>query len=198
MDVLPEPPQAVPQPRLPTVHLIVTDPLKTTANAFGLFHEYLFHPLHDPDTFKNLDDLSNVVAPAPPPSQQERVRDPPWPFANMSIWRLMRWANSGSWSKSEGEVNRLVSDVLTASDFHAEDLQNFNVRCENHHLNTANKASPMGTILRVPLSLSKSPPVNQVTRRRRFLIGFYMPSRPPFIPMRRLHSPAINSNVTLT
>ena len=144
MDVLPEPPRAVPQPRLPTVHLIVTDPLKTTANAFGLFREYLFHPSHDPDTFKNLNDLSNVVAPAPPPSQQERVRDPPWPFANMSIWRLIRWANSGSQSKSEGEVNRLVSDVLTASDFHAEDLQNFNVRCENHRLNTANKASPNG------------------------------------------------------
>ena len=46
--------------------------------------------------------------------------------------------------KSEGEVNRLFSDILTASNFHAEDLQNFNIHCENHCLDTANKASLLG------------------------------------------------------
>ncbi|KAJ7181996.1 hypothetical protein C8R46DRAFT_1210480 [Mycena filopes] len=35
----------------------------------------------------------------------------------MSIYRLMHWANSGSNSKSELEVTRLVSEVLTADDF---------------------------------------------------------------------------------
>ena len=146
-DVLPEPPWAVPQSRLPTVYLIITNPLKTAANTFGLFRKYFFHPSHDLDAFVSLSDLSNVTAPVPlpPPSQPEEiVHDPPWLFLNMSIWRLMRWANTGAHLKSEGEVNWLVSDVLTVFNFHVKVLQNFGIRRENHHLDTTDKASPLG------------------------------------------------------
>ena len=149
-DALPEPtcafPVSIPQCQLPTVYLMVTNPLTTVSNAFGLFHKYLFHPSHDPDAFVDPGDLSNLTTHTPPPAPsgpKETNRNPPWPFANMSIWRLMRWANTGSNSKSEGEVNRLVDDVLNAPDFHAKDLCNFSAHRENSHLDMADKATPL-------------------------------------------------------
>ena len=146
-DILPEPLLApVPQSRLPTVYLMVTDPLTTISNNFGLLRQYLFHPSHDPDALVDPSDLSNFTAhtPSPPPSRpKETNHSPPWPFANMSIWRLMRWMNTGSSSKSEGEVDRLVNDVLSAPDFHAEDLHNFNAHRGNSHLDAADKATPL-------------------------------------------------------
>ena len=149
-DILPEPPRPIPapdpQPRLPTVYLMVTNPFKTTLNSFGLFRHYLFHPSHDPNMLVNPSDLSNLTAhtpSAPPPRSTETNRDPPQPFANMSIWRLMRWMNSGSNSKSEGEVNRLVDDVLCAPDFRTEDLHNFNAHRANSCLDTADKVTPL-------------------------------------------------------
>ena len=149
-DILPEPPRAVPapapQPRLPTVYLIVTNPFETIFNSFGLFRRYLFHPSHDPDAFVNPSDLSNLTAhtpSTPPPRSIETNCDSPQPFANMSVWRLMRWMNTGSNSKSEGEVNRLVDDVLSAPDFRTEDLRNFNAHRENSCLDTADKSTPL-------------------------------------------------------
>ena len=145
-DILPEPPIPVPTPQsqLPTVYLMVTNPLKTAANSFGLFRQYLFHPSHDPDSFVNPSDLSNLAAHAPlplPPISKDASRDPPWPFANMSVWRLMHWMNTGSKSKSEGEVDRLVDGVLNAPDFHTGDLGNFRAHRENSHLDMADKTS---------------------------------------------------------
>ena len=55
----------------------------------------------------------------------------------------MRWMNTGSNSKSEGEVNRLIDDVLCAPDFRTEDLCNLNARRENSRLDTADKATPL-------------------------------------------------------
>ena len=144
-DILPEPP--IPVPQLPVVYLMVTNPLTTALNAFGLFRHYLFHPSHDPDSVVNPSDLSNLGTCAPPPpssKSNEANPGPPWPFSNMSVWRLMQWMNSRSRSKSEGEVNRLVNNVLSAPDFRTEDLQNFSACRENGHLDTANKASPLG------------------------------------------------------
>ena len=145
-DILPEPPVPVPAPppQLPTVYLIVTNPLKTVANSFGLFRQYLFRPSHDPDAFVDHSNLSRPTTWTPPPPLPrpgETNRDPPWPFANLSIWRLLRWMNTGSSSKSESEVNRLVEDVLSAPDFHPEDLRNFNAHRENGRLDAADKAS---------------------------------------------------------
>jgi hypothetical protein len=125
---------------------MVTNPLTTISNSFGLFRQYLFHPSHDPDAFVDPSDLSNLsthAPPPPPPRPKETDHNPPWPFANMSTWRLMRWMNTGSNVKSEGEVNRLVDDVLNAPDFCAEDLQNFNAHRENRHLDAADKANPL-------------------------------------------------------
>lgn len=146
-DILPELPIPIPpKPQLPTVYLMVTNPLTTVSNAFGLFRKYLFHPSYDPDSVVDPSDLSNLSTYTPPPplpGPNETKHEPPWPFSNMSIWRLMRWINTGSRSKSEGEVNRLVNGVLSASDFRAEDLHNFNAHRENGRLDAASRASPL-------------------------------------------------------
>ena len=124
-DILPQPPAPAPtlRPQLPTVYLMVTNPLKTITNSFGLFRQYLFHPSYDPDSLVNPSDLSNLTTHTPPSLplvSKETNHNPPWPFTNMSIWRLMRWMNTGSSSKSEGEVDHLVNDVLNAPDFHTQ------------------------------------------------------------------------------
>ncbi|KAJ7704598.1 hypothetical protein B0H17DRAFT_921234 [Mycena rosella] len=66
----------------------------------------------------------------------------PWPFRNMSIYRLMHWANSGSNSKSEAEVTRLVSEVIAAEDFRPSDLAGFNAHHENTVPDASDKAGP--------------------------------------------------------
>jgi len=145
-DVLPEPPVPAPRPQLPMVYLTVTNPLTTALNTFGLFRNYLFHPSHDPDSVVDSNDLSNLGARAPPPpfpEQNRTGREPPWPFPNMSTWRFMRWLNTGSRSKSEGEANRLVHEVINAPDFQADDLQNFSAHRENGRLDVTNKTSPL-------------------------------------------------------
>lgn len=146
-DLLPEPPVpvVVPQSRLPAVYLMVTNPLKTAINGFGIFRQYLFHPSYDPDASVNPSDLSNLTTRAlpTPPGLKEVVHDPPWPFANMTIWRLMRWMNTGSKSKSEGEVDRLVEDVLRNPGLHPEDFDNFSARRESSRLDAADKINSL-------------------------------------------------------
>ena len=136
-----------PPPQVPSVYLLVMNLLKTAINSFGLFCWYLFCPSHDPDALVDESDLSNLAALAPPPlpplEPEEVSRDPPWPFANMSVWRLVHWVNTGSSAKSEGEVDRLVNAVLKAPDFCTEDLKNFNTHQENCCLNAADKATPL-------------------------------------------------------
>ena len=176
-DTLPEPPQPVflPRSRLPTVYLIVTNPLKTALNSFGIFRQYLFHPSHDPDALVNPSDLSNLPTHHPSlplTKSKETDRDPPWPFANMSTWRLMHWVNTGTKSKSKGEVDRLVNNVLNASDFRAEDLHNFSTHRENRRFDAANKATPLEDSFQVT-SISIEVPTGQPADRsppRKYLI----------------------------
>jgi hypothetical protein len=40
-----------PAPFLPRIRLIVRDSIRTMANAFGLWREYLYRPSFDPDSF---------------------------------------------------------------------------------------------------------------------------------------------------
>ena len=147
-DILPETPiPTPPKPRLPTVYLMVTNPLTTASNVFGLFRTYLFHPSYDPDSVvdpSNLSNLSTCHASLPvSPEQNKKHPEPPWPFSNMSVWRLMRWMNTGSRSKSEGEVDRLVDEVLNSPDFCSEELRSFRAHRENGRLDSANKTSPL-------------------------------------------------------
>ena len=142
-DVLPETVPAPPKPRLPTVYLIVTNPLTTAWNTFGVFRKYLFHPSYDPDSVVDPGELSNLGSRTSPIEPNTTEHEPPWPFLNMSVWRLAKWMNTGSRSKSEGEVNRLVNDILKSPDFHVEDIHGFNAHRANGHLDTSKKKNPL-------------------------------------------------------
>ena len=147
-DELPVPPHNVPQPppsTLPRVILHVFDSFQTSLNRFGISREYRHRPTYDPDAFVSVDQLSNVrpdkdlessssfeVASSPKP--------PPWPWQNMSIWRLMSWKLTGSRHKSEAEVTRLVKEVLMAEDFSVEDLQGFHAHTEIKRFDTSEAA----------------------------------------------------------
>jgi hypothetical protein len=61
----------------------------------------------------------------------------------MSIYRFMTWLNTRSKSKSEGEVQRLVDEVLQAEDFNLSDLRGLNVRRENQLLDLSEKTLPL-------------------------------------------------------
>jgi Plavaka transposase len=71
---------------------------------------------------------------------------PPWPFANMSIFRLVQWMNSGGNQKSADEVNHLVNDVICAPDFDPTHLEGFSALQEKRRLDEAeaNSGGPAG------------------------------------------------------
>ena len=180
-DVLPETPVPVPsKPGLPMVYLMVTNPLSTAMNTFGLFRKYLFHPSYDPDSVVDPGNLSNLHNhqrfPSPLPKSDKTNQEPPWPFSNMSTWRLMRWMNTGSRSKSEGEVTRLVNEVLDAPDFRAEDLHNFSAHRENGHLDAARKTNPLDDsfqVTSIAIDVPTGEPGNSETSRSYSVPGLH-------------------------
>ncbi|KAJ7131818.1 hypothetical protein C8R43DRAFT_1133491 [Mycena crocata] len=149
-DILPEPPAPLPPPPpVPVVRRVilhVRDTMRTTCNRFGILREYPHRPTYDPDHLVQAEDLANIPAPPEEPAEPTGDTDkeqppPPWPWANMSIYRLMQWANTGSNSKSEGEVTRLAQDVISAPDFDPTDLAGFNAHRENRVFDDAEKAA---------------------------------------------------------
>jgi hypothetical protein len=149
-DELPVPPPTIEEPPptvLRRVILYVFDSFRTSLNKFGIGREYRHRPSYDPDAFVSVDQLSNVQS--DPPSISERADHstgspfpsqlPPWPWKNMSIWRLMSWKmTSTSGLTSEAQVTHLVSEVLKAKDFSVGDLpDNFNTHTEMIRFDTS-------------------------------------------------------------
>jgi Plavaka transposase len=146
-DVNPEPLRPLeeeeeqPTAALPRLLLIVRNRLRTATNAFSLLREYLYRPSFDPDSFVHEEDLYRVGGtdpvfippPSPPPSPVHR---------NKSVEMLMNWKDSGTSTKSDAEVNRLVNSVLLDPNFKLEDLKGFNVARENQRSDAAEKKSP--------------------------------------------------------
>lgn len=113
------------------VFLTLRDSLQTAFNAMGLCRQYPRRPSFEPDKFIP----SSLLATSCPTScdshgthAPDLPPEPPYPFPNMTIHRLMTWMNSGSLRKSETEVSRLVNDVIQAEDFNPRDLDGFSVR----------------------------------------------------------------------
>ncbi|KIK17419.1 hypothetical protein PISMIDRAFT_36034, partial [Pisolithus microcarpus 441] len=144
-DMLPEPPVPVatdpPAAQIiPCVILHVFDSFCSAFNVFSIAQEYRHHPSYNPNSFLSPKEMSNASSHMTVDSHAETIpMPPPWPFQTMSVWRLMRWILSphsfiqlytGSKQKSEAEVSRLVSMVITADDFWPDDLQNFNAHME--------------------------------------------------------------------
>jgi hypothetical protein len=106
--------------------------LKSSRNVFGLFRQYraLDFPLHDPDEYTTLDDLSdhdsNNFQP-PPPAQSFD------PFPNHSSFRLGEWYWNRGIQKSQADFKELV-DIIAHPSFHATDVQNTKWDLINHQL----------------------------------------------------------------
>jgi hypothetical protein len=126
--------QNPPQHRIRRVLLTLRDSLQTAFNVIGLCRQYPRRPSFEPDKFvpssllakscPTTAEMHDTQRPDPP----HGVSEPPYPFPNMSIYRLITWMNSGSHQKSEAEVTSLVKDVLQAEDFSLKDLNGFSVK----------------------------------------------------------------------
>jgi hypothetical protein len=126
-------PEPVPAITPPTSLL---DNIRTGLNRFRLFREYPYRPSYDPDSRVAPEDLADCPASDPPDVTGINVptHDPPWPFANMSIYRFMEWLTTGSTQKSIAEADRIANEVIGAPDFKAEDLANFRTRKQYQRL----------------------------------------------------------------
>jgi len=136
LDEEPPPPTSI----LPRVVLIVRNRLRTATNSFNLLREYLYRPSFDPDSFVPPEDLlaGHAQMDAPPISPPT----PPPVHRNQSIELLMHWKDSGPSTKSDGEVNRLVDEVLLNPKFKLEDLRGFRAARENRRTDMADENSP--------------------------------------------------------
>jgi len=120
------PPPPIPDPAPPPPPVII----QTPPNVFGLYREYLTHPSVEIDDLEDLETLCD----APGIATATSVQHKPWwkaiglpdpthqagifaPFLNATIYRLMTWFYSGSNTKSIGELDHLVKDVILADDF---------------------------------------------------------------------------------
>jgi hypothetical protein len=140
-DVNPEPLRPLeedeqPTAVLPCLRLIVRNrlPVRTATNSFGLLREYLYRLSFDPDSFVPEEDIYRVGG--------TDLGSPTLVHRNESVEMLMNWKDSGTSTKSDAEVNRLVNDVLLDPNFKLEDLQGFNVARENQRSDAAEKKSP--------------------------------------------------------
>jgi hypothetical protein len=67
---------------------------------------------------------------------------PPPVHRNKTIEMLMNWKDSGPSTKSDGEVNRLVNEVLLDPNFKVGDLRGFSAARENRRTDAADDESP--------------------------------------------------------
>jgi hypothetical protein len=148
-DRLPDQPAPIPvDPHLPAPPIIrrvilhVRDFFRSAMNRFHVLREYHHRPSYDPDTHIKPEDLANFRLKEPPHSDNSFTSKavtppPPWPFDKMSKYLIMNWFHSGGHQKSEGEVNRLIKEVLTTSGFSPADLADFTIRQGNKTLDKA-------------------------------------------------------------
>ncbi|KAF7970329.1 hypothetical protein HWV62_24352 [Athelia sp. TMB] len=132
----PLPPIAPGSTAIPRVILHVRDAFETVRNSFGVHREYAHRPSYDPESAIPDEHLSTYYAKYQPNTDKPSEIAPsvehafPWPFPNMSTYLLMDWMHTGSQQKSEKEVNRLASDVLSHPEFLVADVAGFSAQAQ--------------------------------------------------------------------
>lgn len=117
--------------RIQRIILTLRDTLQTAFNSFGLCRLYPRRPSFEPDHFipsELLAKTSPTAAQLEGDDSPAKVFAPPYPFPNMTTYRLMSWMHSGSNMISETKVSHLVKDVIMAEDFDRNHLENFSVK----------------------------------------------------------------------
>lgn len=156
-----------------TSYWVQTDP-----DVFNLFRQYrTSFPMYDPENMAYFGQFCDAPTFKGTPEDQK-----PWYsgitsllstasdqyfalFLNASTYHLMNWFYNSSSSKSLGDVDRLVNDVLLAEDFNREELRGFNAGQEGRQmdgtqarLESAEFSASDGwheTSLEIPLSCEK-------------------------------------------
>lgn len=137
-DELPVNPMPIPietttPPIVRRVILHVRDFFRSAVNKFNVLREYHHRPSYDPDSHIRPEDLANFPsgptskAPTSKSTADNPSHSPPWPFNSMSKYLIMHWFHSGGNQKSEGEIDRLINEVITAPGFNPGDLTNFKI-----------------------------------------------------------------------
>jgi len=179
VDLLPEPvpsiqpgPGEEPPQLLPRVQLYMRDRLRTAANIFGMWREYLYRPSYDPESAVCTEDL-RLADPMAIKSDTEGgdSDEPEEPelsvHANKTTQLIMEWANTGAPTKSNAEVNRLVHEYVRHPDFKPGDLQSFNASHENRRIDAldTSKELPLpdsfqktSVNIEVPTGIKDAPP----------------------------------------
>ncbi|KAK0183720.1 hypothetical protein F5146DRAFT_1147315 [Armillaria mellea] len=151
-NIMPQPLEPIPSPT--DTPDTPADPTITGPQHVILLQEYPHHPSYDPnalfqpeDLFNfcnnssqatpiNPDSLLNVEPPTVTPATSPSFA-PPWPFANMTCFRLMLWANNGYNQKSEAKVDKLINNVILSPHFNQDNLKDFHCHLENACMDTA-------------------------------------------------------------
>lgn len=158
---MPEPAPSPPPPaRSPSPAPAVPQPItyETTPNEFGLYRSYTRYPTTNPDAEQVLEDVYDAPGLAVKDAQEKSnnwfkkifptvatARENIYhPFLNATVYKLMDWFYNGSTTKSAGELDSLVKDVLLDDDFDAGDLQNFSVKTEIRRMEGEGTAFAVG------------------------------------------------------
>jgi hypothetical protein len=121
---------------------------ETTPNSYAVFRRY-FHGR--PSIYPVYPSISEVLNSPNYEAVDASPEKRPWwsalrhtlkyvqknilgPFENVSTLLLLGWAHSGTNSKSNPEVNRLVHDVIQAPGFDPNDLANFDATRDSNRL----------------------------------------------------------------
>lgn len=120
--------------------------VKTDSDAFDLFRQYQkSFPTYDPENMVYFGQFCD--APTFDQGDSNPGDHQPWysgfssllgtanhqyfaPFLNATTYRLMSWFYNSSSSKSLGDLDQLVNDVILAEDFDQEELRNFSAARE--------------------------------------------------------------------
>ena len=132
---------------------------RTLPDRFGVFRVYpAGKPLYSPDETYVLSDVVDSANIATEPSTTSRPWFAPYassiellettlqctpyaPFLNMTVYLLMSWYYNTSKVKSQGELDRLVNEVILAPDFSKDDLIGFRAAKELKRMDEYRQAS---------------------------------------------------------
>jgi hypothetical protein len=123
----------------------------TPPNSYGIYHEYpdqfpSYNPIAEATLASACDSpnfSSNSLLSRLKSGLSTAAKSFFSPFLNVTTYRLVNWAYSGSNEKSFAEVDRMVNDVVLADDFDREHLRNFRMASEAARLDKPPDKSPL-------------------------------------------------------
>ncbi|KAJ3804065.1 hypothetical protein F5876DRAFT_70939 [Lentinula aff. lateritia] len=129
--------EQVPLRRRAILH--IREQLKTQLNSFGLWHEYLQKPSHDPDGEVGIQDMANIPS-AQDPDDDGHTSDDLHCDATLNPTQtlLTGWQNNGNSTKSNGEMDKLAN-FIQRPEFQVSELQGYSTHTANAKITQADE-----------------------------------------------------------